>query len=430
MQKQNEKDIVGVVGLGYVGIPLAVAFAKKFKVIGYDFNEVKINEYLKGIDITKEMGNQAIKEANIVFTTNPQQLAQCDYIIVAVPTPVDQENNPDTSPLELSSKTIGENMKRGCIVIYESTVYPGLTEEICLPILEESSKMKCGLDFKIAYSPERINPGDKINTFEKITKIVSGMDEETLALVTQLYTSILENGVYQASSIRVAEAAKVIENTQRDVNIAFMNELSKIFHTMGIDTSEVLKAAGSKWNFLKFNPGLVGGHCIGVDPFYLIKKSEEMGYQPQLLKTCRKINDSMGLYVADSVMKYLLDRKIIFSTAKVLVYGISFKENVSDIRNSKVIDIVKRLQMSGITVIVKDYMVNKDEVRQELGIEIDNDNQEKVDVIVFAVNHKKYRALTIPQLKSSFKDQLSIFDIKAALNKNELLKQGFYYWSL
>ena len=335
---------LGVVGLGYVGLPLAVSFSKKIEVIGYDYNEEKINKYKEGIDVTNEVGDKTLKNCNVKFTSNCEELKDCDYIIVAVPTPINEQKLPDLTPLIESSKVVGQNLKKGAIVIYESTVYPGLTEEVCLPILEENSKMSCPKDFKIAYSPERINPGDKQNKFETIKKIVSGIDRETLEKVSELYLLVLKKGIYQASSIKVAEAAKVIENTQRDINIAFMNELSKIFHKMGIDTKEVLDAASSKWNFLRFNPGLVGGHCIGIDPFYLITKSKECGYNPQVLIESRKINDSMGIYVAQNVIDYLKKENIELEKANVCIKGITFKENVPDIRNSKVIDIIEELK--------------------------------------------------------------------------------------
>ena len=430
MSEVKENTIVGVVGLGYVGIPLAISFSKKYEVIGFDTNKEKIEKYRNGIDVTKEIGNNVIKSSNIKFTSDEKILERCDFIIIAVPTPIDEENKPDVKPLELASGIVGKNLKRNAIVIYESTVYPGLTEEVCLPILEKYSNMKCGRDFKIAYSPERINPGDKVNTFETITKIVSGMDEQTLDKVAELYSSVLKNGVYKASSIKVAEAAKVIENTQRDINIAFMNELSKIFHTMDIDTKEVIDAASSKWNFLKFTPGLVGGHCIGVDPFYLIEKSIDMGYQPNLLIESRNVNDSMGKYIADNVIKYLISKKNNVKKSTVLVYGITFKPNVNDIRNSKVIDIINNLNDFGVKVIVTDNHVDENEVKSAYNIEINNNYSGKVDIIIFAVDHEEYKSIKINELNDYFKNDKCIFDIKNIFNKKELLENDFFYWSL
>lgn len=430
MLEINKNTTIGVVGLGYVGLPLAISFAKKFRVIGYDFNEEKISKYKVGIDITNEVGDEVLKKSTIEFTTDSNKLNLCNFIIVAVPTPIDDSNKPDTKPLEEASKVVGMNMQKGCIVIYESTVYPGLTEEICMPILEENSNKKCGKDFKIAYSPERINPGDKQNTFENITKIVSGMDTETLNIVSDLYLSVLKNGVYKASSIKVAEAAKVIENTQRDVNIAFINELSKIFHNLNIDTREVLDAAGSKWNFLKFNPGLVGGHCIGVDPFYLIQKAEQVGYQPNLLIESRNINDSMSKFIADNIIKYLISKEKNIKNSVVVIYGITFKKNVSDIRNSKVFDIIKELKDFGVTVVVKDSHADFNEVKEVYGIELENDSTMKADVVVFAVDHDEYSKIDIKTLKSYFKKEYCLFDIKRVFHKDELERSNFYYWSL
>ncbi len=429
---KNKKVVIGVVGLGYVGLPLAVSFAKKFKVIGFDINPKKIEKYKEGIDVTNEAGNEAVKNTTMEFTTNEESIKNADFVIVAVPTPIDNRNAPDLTPVVESSKIVGRNLKKGAIVIYESTVYPGLTEEICVPILEDNSKMKCGTDFKVAYSPERINPGDKVHRFETITKIVSGMDEETLDLVDELYNSVLQNGTYRAASIKVAEAAKVIENTQRDINIAFANELAMIFDKLEIDTNEVLDAAGSKWNFLDFRPGLVGGHCIGVDPFYLITKSRDAGYEPQFLSAARRVNNNVAKFIAESVVKKMIENDKKIKGSKVLVLGLTFKENVGDLRNSKVIDIIKELQSFGVKVFANDPFANLDEIQKEYGIKIDtNKANEKVDAVVLAVAHDEYKKLTIDELKTMLKDDSNlIFDVKRILNKKEALAKGVELWRL
>lgn len=427
----NQKTIC-VVGLGYVGLPLAVAFSKKYKVIGFDINNKKIEAYKKGIDVTNEVGNEAVKNTKMEFTTDAEQIKRGDIVIVAVPTPVDEHKKPDLTPVEKSSETVGKNLKKGAIIIYESTVYPGLTEEVCMPILEKNSNLKCGQDFKIAYSPERINPGDKTHRFETITKIVSGMDEETLEIVANLYDSVLKNGVYKASSIKVAEAAKVIENSQRDINIAFVNELAVIFHRLGIDTNEVLDAAGSKWNFLNFRPGLVGGHCIGVDPFYLTYKSEEMGHLSELILASRRVNDGMGKFIADNVVKELIKSGKVVKNAKVQILGLTFKENVPDLRNSKVIDIIKELEEFEIKVYAKDPYADLGEIKREYNIDIDtNEMNEKVDAVIFAVAHNEYTKLSVKEIKNMLKaDSNLVFDIKQILNKKEMKENGMKLWRL
>ena len=426
------KITIGVVGLGYVGLPLAVSFAKKYKVIGFDINLSKIEKYKRGKDVTGEIGNEELKKSNMKFTNDEKEISKADFIIVAVPTPIDSHKKPDLTPVIGSSEIVGRNLKKGAIVIYESTVYPGLTEEICMPILEKESGMKCGEDFKIAYSPERINPGDKVHRFETITKIVSGMDNETLDLVATLYESVLKNGVYKASSIKVAEAAKVIENSQRDINIAFVNELAVIFNKIGIDTNEVLDAAGSKWNFLNFRPGLVGGHCIGVDPFYLTYKSEEMGHLSELILASRRVNDGMGKFIADNVVKQLIESGKVVKNARVQILGLTFKENVPDLRNSKVMDIIKELEEFGIQVYAKDPYADIDEIKREYGIDIDtNENDEKVDAIIFAVSHNEYTNLTIDEIKNMLKEDSNlVFDIKQIINKEEAKTKGLNLWRL
>ena len=431
MEKLSEKTIC-VVGLGYVGLPLAVAFSKKYNVIGYDINKEKVELYKNGVDVTNEVGNEAIKNTDMYFTSDEEQIKKGDIVIIAVPTPVDKHKKPDLTPVEKSSETVGKNLKEGAIVIYESTVYPGLTEEFCVPILEKNSNLKCGKDFKIAYSPERINPGDKVHRFETITKIVSGMDEETLNIVADLYNSVLKNGVYRASSIKVAEAAKVIENSQRDINIAFVNELAIIFNRLGIDTNEVLDAARSKWNFLNFRPGLVGGHCIGVDPFYLTYKSEEMGHLSELILASRRVNDGMGKFIADNVVKELIKSGKIVKNSKVLILGLTFKENVPDLRNSKVMDIIKELEEFEIKVYARDPYANLEEIKREYNIDIDtNETNEKVDAIIFAVAHDEYKNFTIEKIKDMLKDDSNIvFDIKQIMNKSEMIKAGINLWRL
>ena len=421
---------VGVVGLGYVGIPLAVEFAKKYKTIGFDTNEKKVEEYKKGIDVTREVGNDAVKNTTILFTTDATKLSECNRIIVAVPTPVNEDKTPDLTPVIGASEIVGKNMLKGAIVIYESTVYPGLTEEICLPILEKFSGMQGGKDFKIAYSPERVNPGDKVHKFENITKIVSGMDEETLENVAKLYNSVLKNGIHKATSIKVAEAAKVIENSQRDVNIAFANEIAMMCHKLGIETNDVLDAASTKWNFLNFRPGLVGGHCIGVDPYYLITKLKDMGYESILLSNARKVNEEISSFIAQSLVERLKAKGIKPEDAKVRILGITFKENVNDIRNSKVIDIVKELQKVGLEVLVDDPNADLNLVEQEYKVKFEKNSKEKVDALIVAVAHNEYKNMSIQNIKDKLNETSILFDIKGLFNKNEIEKEKIEYWSL
>ncbi len=429
---QKKNVVIGVVGLGYVGLPLAVSFAKKFKVIGFDINKAKVDKYLSGVDVTGEVGDAELQETTMTFTCDERDIKKADFIIVAVPTPIDSHKNPDLIPIVESSKIVGKNMKKGAIVIYESTVYPGLTEEVCVQILEEKSGLKCGEDFKVAYSPERINPGDKEHRFENIKKIVSGMDEETLELVAALYESVLKNGVYKATSIKVAEAAKVIENSQRDINIAFVNELAVIFNKLGIDTNEVLDAAGSKWNFLNFRPGLVGGHCIGVDPFYLTYKSAEMGHLSELILASRRVNDGMGKFIAEAIVKSLIKTGKPIKGSKILILGLTFKENVPDLRNSKVMDIIKVLEEYDIKVFAKDPYADLDEIKREYGITIDvNPNNEKVDGIVFAVAHDEYKGINVDEIKDLLKpDSNLVFDIKQILDKKTMKENQIELWRL
>jgi len=424
----NEK--VAVVGLGYVGIPLAVAFAEKGeKVIGFDVNKEKIELYKDGIDPTLEVGSKRLKRVNMemTFSDNPEVLNEAKYIIIAVPTPVTKDNMPDLGPVLSASKLVAENMAKGTIVIYESTVYPGATEESCIPALERYSGLTCGIDFKIGYSPERINPGDTVNTLEKIVKVVSGMDEDSLEEIAELYEIVIDAGVHRASSIMVAEASKVIENTQRDINIAFMNELSNIFSLMGIDTQEVLEAAGTKWNFLKFQPGLVGGHCIGVDPFYLANRAKDLGYDADLIFNARRINDSMGEFVALKTMSLINKKEI--KNPNVLVMGFTFKEDCPDLRNTKVIDIVKELESNNCNVTITDPYADPSEAKDHYGVEIVNsDDLGEYDAIVVAVAHNSYRLLDVNYLSRYLKfDRNIIVDVKGIFDRKEAELNFDYY---
>lgn len=427
----NNETKLSLVGLGYVGMPIAVAFAKKVQVIGFDINEKKIECYKNGVDVTNEVGNDALKNSKVEFTADETKLQEARFHIVAVPTPVNDDHTPDLTPVISASEVLGRNLMKGSIVVYESTVYPGVTEDICVPILERESGLKCGEDFKIGYSPERINPGDKQHRLENITKIVSGMDEEALENIAKTYELVIEAGVYRAESIKVAEAAKVIENSQRDINIAFMNELSIIFHKMGIDTLSVLKAAGTKWNFLKFYPGLVGGHCIGVDPYYLTYKAEELGYHSQVILSGRRINDDMGKYVAENTVKKLIQCEKNIMKAKVAVLGITFKENCPDTRNSKVVDIIKELNTYSINPIVVDPVADSDEAKRLYGIELGKlDDLKDLDALIIATSHDAFKTITMEQYNKMFKDKKIIVDVKGILDKNDYEKNGYEYWRL
>ena len=424
-----------IVGLGYVGLPLAIAFAEKgFNVIGFDLNQEKISKYLQGIDPTNEVGNEKIRNIkNLEFTSDEKRISEANFIIGAVPTPVLENKSPDFRPLIGASTIIGKNMKKGSIVVYESTVYPGATEEVCLPVLEKESDMKCGIDFKIGYSPERVNPADKVNTLTKIKKITSGMDRESSNIIAEVYCSIIEAGIHKASSIKVAEAAKVIENSQRDINIAFINELAMIFDRIGIDTLEVLEAAGTKWNFLPYRPGLVGGHCIGVDPYYLADKANELGYQAQVILAGRRINDGMAKFVAEKTIKKLINANIRIKGADVLVMGLTFKENCPDLRNSKVNDIILELKEYGVNVHVVDPMANKLEAKKEYNIDLEDPKDIKnMDAIIVAVGHKEYRDMDIKELHKYYNEVYSkplLIDVKSIFNKEEAEKE-YNYWRL
>ena len=431
----NGEEKISLVDLGYDGMPIAVAFSKKVKVVSYDLNAAKIELYKKGIDPTNEVGNEAIKNCTVEFTADEAKLREAKFHIVAVPTPVNDDHTPDLTPVEGASHTVGRNLTKGSVVVYESTVYPGVTEDICVPILEQESGLKCGVDFKIGYSPERINPGDKVHRLETITKIVSGMDEETLDTVAKVYELVVEAGVHRAESIKVAEAAKVIENSQRDINIAFMNELSIIFNKMGVDTQSVLKAAGTKWNFLKFYPGLVGGHCIGVDPYYLTYKAEELGYHSQIILSGRRINDDMGKYVAENTVKHLIKADVSIKNARVAILGFTFKENCPDTRNTKIIDIVKELGEYGITPVITDPTADRDEAKRLYGIEfVDMDSIKDCDAVVLAVAHEAFKGLTQADFDKMFKavdnSKKVLVDIKGLLDRKQYEAAGYQYWRL
>jgi UDP-N-acetyl-D-glucosamine/UDP-N-acetyl-D-galactosamine dehydrogenase len=425
-------NTLAVIGLGYVGLPLVVEFGKQMRTIGFDIAESKVAACQRGTDPSRELPDSELAAAkHAVYTSNPALLAEADMIIVAVPTPVDEAHIPDFKPLIGSSTSVGRHMKKGAIVIYESTVYPGATEEVCIPVLERESGLKWKQDFFVGYSPERINPGDREHTLTKILKIVSGDTAQTLDQVAKLYERIIVPGVHRASSIKAAEAAKVIENTQRDLNIALMNELSIIFDKIGIDTTEVLEAAGTKWNFLKFKPGLVGGHCIGVDPYYLTHKAESMGYHPQVILAGRRINDGMGKFIAEQTIKHMIAGGSHVKGARVIVLGLTFKENCGDLRNSKVIDIIRELESYGVDIFVTDPQAEADEAMHEYGVRLlPWDQLPKADAIVAAVSHREFMDLGVPALQSKLAKGGAFIDVKAAFPQDALRAAGFRLWRL
>lgn len=441
---KNRDEKISVIGLGYVGLPLAVSFAKVADVIGFDIAKDKVEGYINGIDVTKEVGNEALKETTISFTSNEEDLKKAKFHIVAVPTPINNDKTPNLNPVKGASRTLGKNLTKGSIVVFESTVYPGVTEDICVPILERESGLKCGIDFKVGYSPERINPGDKVHRFETITKVVSGMDEESLNIIANVYELVVQAGVHKAESIKVAEAAKVIENSQRDINIAFMNELSIIFNKLGIDTASVLKAARTKWNFLNFTPGLVGGHCIGVDPYYLTYKAEEIGYHSQIILAGRKINDNMGKYVAENTVKLMIKANKQIKGSKVAILGLTFKENCPDVRNTKVIDIINELREYGINTVSHDPQADKKEVFDVYGIELKEiEDIKDVDAVILAVPHEEYKELSLEDINAFYNnnythingtgdiDEKKVFiDIKGMFSRSETEKMDYLYWRL
>ena len=433
-QIKNREKKIAVVGLGYVGLPLAAALSQVADVIGFDVSETKIAELRNGVDATGELSAIEMEAALIDYTLDPARLREASFLIVTVPTPIDGHRKPDLGPVESASHTIGRNLSPGSIVVYESTVYPGVTEEVCVPILEAESGLVCGVDFSVGYSPERINPGDKVHTVDKIIKVVSGLDAATLDTVAGVYQLVVSAGVHRASSIQVAEAAKVIENTQRDLNIALMNELALIFDRMNIPTRDVLAAAGTKWNFLNFTPGLVGGHCIGVDPYYLTFKAEAIGYNPQVILAGRRINDGMGKYIAETTVKKLIQSDKAVKGARILLLGLTFKENVPDIRNSKVIDIVRELQEYGVDVLVHDPVADPQESRREYGVElVDLPGLSPVDGVVWAVAHEPFKTLSPEQLQalcSRGNGQGVIIDVKNQLEQSAVEAVGLSYWGL
>jgi len=431
-QLVDRETKLSLIGLGYVGMPIAVAFAEKVDVIGFDLNAEKIALYKQGIDPTREEGDDVIRRTTVDFTSDAMRLREAKFHIVAVPTPVNLDHMPDLEPLKSASRQLGRNLMPGSVVVFESTVYPGVTEEVCAPILEQESGLVCGRDFKVGYSPERINPGDKEHRLAKIRKVVSGMDAETLDCVARVYGLVVEAGIYRAESIRVAEAAKVIENCQRDINIAFMNELSIIFNRMGIDTKSVLEAAGTKWNFLKFQPGLVGGHCIGVDPYYLTYKAETLGYHSQIILAGRRINDDMGKYVAENCVKCLIAAGKNVRGARVAILGFTFKENCPDTRNTRVIDIVHELQEYGITPVIADPAADVAEAKRLYGIEFVNpDDIRDMDAVILAVAHDTFKSLTPAKLNKFFAPGRNVLlDIKGIFDRRDFEEAEYLYWRL
>ena len=430
---KNKKESLSVVGLGYVGLPLAVSFSKKFDVVGFDIKEEKINLYKKGIDPTKEVGDENLGKSSIHFTSDPEELKKCKFHVVAVPTPINEDKTPNLIPVIKASETLGKNLSKGSIVVFESTVYPGVTEDVCAPILEKESSLKYGEDFKIGYSPERINPGDKNNRLENIVKIVSGMDQESADVIYSVYNSIIKAGIHRAPTIKVAEAAKVIENSQRDINIAFMNEISIIFDKMGIDTKSVLEAASTKWNFLNFYPGLVGGHCIGVDPYYLTYSANKYGYKSQVILSGRNINDNMGKYIADKLVKTLIKEKKFLNEAKVGILGFTFKEDCPDTRNTKVYDIVKELNEFGVEPIIVDPVADKEETKDIYNIDLqDCTKLENLDALIVAVSHKEFKELKKEDLSKLYtKGRKILFDIKGIYDISDYdCDEDYVYWRL
>ncbi len=431
----KKEESISLVGLGYVGMPIAVAFAKSVKVIGFDLNKSKIDLYKSGIDPTHEVGDEEIKNTSVEFTCDEQKLKEAKFHIVAVPTPINQDKTPDLTPVISASEIVGRNLTKGSYVVYESTVYPGVTEDVCVPILESLSGLKCGVDFKVGYSPERINPGDKVHRLENIKKIVSGCDDEALDTIAKVYEIVIEAGVHRASTIKVAEAAKVVENSQRDINIAFMNELAMAFDKMGIDTNEVVDAMNTKWNALGFRPGLVGGHCIGVDPYYFVYEAEKLGYHSQIIAAGRKVNDGMGAFVADATIKQLVLANKSPRNAKVVIMGLTFKENCPDTRNSKVEDILKRLEEYGIKPLVVDPWASIDDAKKEYGVDLTKlDDVNDADCIIFAVAHNEFKRIGIDELDSMYADckneEKVLVDIKGIFDVNEIEKKGYRYWRL
>lgn len=430
---KNKTTSIAIVGMGYVGLPLAAAFAKHCSVIGFDIDEARIELYRRGVDPTKEIGDEAVRSSGIRYTADARDLASASFIVVAVPTPVDRHNVPDLSPLRSASELVGQTLRQGDIVVYESTVYPGATEEVCIPILEEVSGLTYGIDFKVGYSPERINPGDKVHRLENTVKIVSATDAESLDEVAAVYELIIEAGVHRAESIQVAEAAKIVENCQRDVNIAFMNEIAMMFDRLAIDTKHVLKAAGTKWNFLDFTPGLVGGHCIGVDPYYLIQRASDYDYDSRILLPARQLNDGMGAFVADAFVRQLIAAETLVKGAKVLILGLTFKGNCPDTRNTKVLDIISALESYGIEVVVSDHWADKQEASKYYGLElVELELQQDLAGVLVAVSHDEYEALDPQTLRSVYREDVKpvICDVRSILDREAFEAAGYNYWRL
>lgn len=429
------KEKLALVGLGYVGMPIAVEFAKHVKVIGFDINDKRINEYKNGIDATNEIG-EAIKNTTVDFTADPTRLKEAKFIVVAVPTPVKEDKTPDLRPVEGASRTVGQNLSAGTIVVFESTVYPGVTEDICVPIIERESGLKCGVDWKIGYSPERINPGDRVHTLTSIRKVLSGMDEESAHEIKKVYDIVIQAGTVPVSNIKTAEAVKVVENSQRDINIAFMNEIAIICNKLKIDTDEVLYGMNSKWNALGFKPGLVGGHCIGVDPYYLTNVAEKLGYHSQIILNGRQINDSMGAFVADAAIKEMIEAGMAPKKATVVIMGLTFKENCPDTRNSKVVDIIDRLKEYDINPIVTDSWADPEVAKHEYCVELTPwEKVPKADCVIIAVGHNEYRSMSVMQLKEMFKDELKdkekvLIDVKSLYRMDELKASEMRFWRL
>ncbi|MGN1158061.1 MAG: nucleotide sugar dehydrogenase [Agathobacter sp.] len=428
------KEKLALVGLGYVGMPIAVEFAKHINVIGFDINKKRVEEYRNGIDSTNEVG-EAIKNTTVDFTADPTRLKDAKFIIVAVPTPVNNDTTPDLKPVEGASRTVGQNITPGTIVVFESTVYPGVTEDVCVPIIEKESGLKCGVDWKIGYSPERINPGDRVHTLTTIRKIVSGMDEESATEIKKVYDIVIKAGTVPVSTIKTAEAVKVVENSQRDINIAFVNEVAMICDRMGIDTDEVIYGMNSKWNALGFKPGLVGGHCIGVDPYYLTNAAEMLGYHSQIILNGRKVNDSMGAFVADAAIKQMIEAGLAPKKANVVILGITFKENCPDTRNSKVVDIIKRLKEYDINPIVSDSWADVEVAKHEYGVDlVPFEELPKADCLIVAVGHNEFRSMSTMQLKAMFKDapdeEKVLIDVKSLYRLDELKASGMRFWRL
>lgn len=429
------EEKLALVGLGYVGMPIAVEFAKHVKVIGFDINEKRVNEYKNGIDSTNEVG-EAIKNTTVEFTADASKLKEVRFIVVAVPTPVNEDNTPDLKPVEGASRTVGQNLSAGSIVVFESTVYPGVTEDICIPIIEKESGLRCGVDWKIGYSPERINPGDRVHTLTSIRKVVSGMDEESAAEIKKVYDIVIKAGTFSVSSIKTAEAVKVVENSQRDINIAFMNEIAIICDKLKIDTDEVLAGMNTKWNALGFKPGLVGGHCIGVDPYYLTNVAEKLGYHSQIILNGRQVNDSMGAFVADAAIKEMIEAGMAPKKAIVVIMGLTFKENCPDTRNSKVVDIIDRLREYDIDPIVTDSWADADVAKKEYGVNLTAWGKvPKADCVIVAVGHKEYRSMSMMNIKELFRADLKdeekvLVDVKSLYRMDELKASGMRFWRL